>query len=969
MLGSIIINVVLAGLAVSAATLDLQARDSLTSCLTGTTATVQSPGQSGFATASLAFNRRLNYTPAAIAYPTTAQEVASIVQCGAAQGLSVTARSGGHSYAAFGLGGENNHLVVDLSQMKTITIADGVNAVAQTGARLGDIAQFIWLNGQRALPHGTCPYVGIGGHTAYGGFGLYSRKAGLLLDRAISAEVVLANGTIVTASNASNSDLFFALRGAAPSFGIVTAWTYTTDAAPTSLINYEINFPGGKTNLTSSVLILNAFQTFAVSNPDPNLSALMPIGYSDSANLNIIIQGTYYGTTDQFNTAIAPLTSALTSISPNVTANAPTDWFDGTVYQTGSWDVSATPDISDTFFAKSLTVDSSLTSTLDYNGWATWLMANGASSVGWFVQIDMYGGFISTIASNATAYTSRSDVLNFQFYGSSGNNAFPSSGTTDGITFMNAMVSNLQKTVVHAYPNYIDPTLTQTQWESQYFGANMPQLMAVKEKWDPANVFRFPQSIPIGTANSGGISKVLTPGQTGFSNAVLAFNRRLSYTPAAITYPYSPEQVATIVKCGAAQGMPVTARSGGHSYAAYGLGGEDNHLVIDLSQMKAISMNTDASNNVDVVTQTGNRLGELAQHIWNNGSRALPHGTCPEVGLGGHVAYGGFGPYSRKSGLLLDHATAAEVVLSDGQIVTASATSHTELFFALRGAAPSYGIVTAWTFRTDVAPPALINYEINFPSYHTVSASQAILILTSFQSFAMTNVDTNLSAVMPIGWQDSQHLHMDIEGTYYGTVAQLDAAMAPFMQMIASLNPIMNTQAPANYYDGTLYQTLGKSWSVSNSDSSDTFFAKSLLLNSATVHSANYTNWVNWMIVNGASGPSKWWCNIDLYGGVISNVADIVTAYANRNDILNFQFYGSSGTDEFPSNGITFLNNLVSNLQSTVVQAYPCYIDPTLTTTQWTSQYYATNLAKLIAIKKAQDPTNVFRFPQSIPTA
>lgn len=165
-------------------------------------------------------------------------------------------------------------------------------------------------------------------------------------------------------------------------------------------------------------------------------------------------------------------------------------------------------------------------------------------------------------------------------------------------------------------------------------------------------------------------------------------------------------------------------------------------------------------------------------------------------------------------------------MLSNGTIVIASTTTHPDLFFALRGAAPSYGIVTAWTFRTDVAPPSLINYEINFPSYHTVSASQATLILNSFQTFALANVDPNLSAVVPIGWQDGQHLHMNIEGTYYGTAAKLDAAVAPFMGMISSLGPIMNAQAPANYYNGTIYQTVGRSWSVSNGDYSDTFFAK-----------------------------------------------------------------------------------------------------------------------------------------------
>lgn len=90
---------------------------------------------------------------------TTVQEVANLVKCGAAQGLSVTARSGGHSYAAFGVGGEDNHLVIDLSKLKAFNYTSSTQmAVVQTGTRLGELAQQLWTHGQ-ALPHGTCPYV------------------------------------------------------------------------------------------------------------------------------------------------------------------------------------------------------------------------------------------------------------------------------------------------------------------------------------------------------------------------------------------------------------------------------------------------------------------------------------------------------------------------------------------------------------------------------------------------------------------------------------------------------------------------------------------------------------------------------------------------------------------------------------------------------------------------------------------
>jgi FAD/FMN-containing dehydrogenase len=82
------------------------------------------------------------------------QDVETIVTCGAILGLPVVARSGGHSYAAYSLGGVNGTLVVDLSGMTNITVSNGT-AVVQTGNRLGELATYIWENGQLALPHGT----------------------------------------------------------------------------------------------------------------------------------------------------------------------------------------------------------------------------------------------------------------------------------------------------------------------------------------------------------------------------------------------------------------------------------------------------------------------------------------------------------------------------------------------------------------------------------------------------------------------------------------------------------------------------------------------------------------------------------------------------------------------------------------------------------------------------------------------
>lgn len=81
-------------------------------------------------------------------------------------------------------------------------------ALIESGNRLGDIALALNSYG-RGIGHGTCPYVGIGGHSAFGGFGYASRLWGMVLDVIESVDVVLANGTIVTASKDENSELFW----------------------------------------------------------------------------------------------------------------------------------------------------------------------------------------------------------------------------------------------------------------------------------------------------------------------------------------------------------------------------------------------------------------------------------------------------------------------------------------------------------------------------------------------------------------------------------------------------------------------------------------------------------------------------------------------------------------------------------------------------------------------------------------
>jgi FAD/FMN-containing dehydrogenase len=114
----------------------------------------------------------------------------------------------------------------------------------------------------------------------------------------------------------------------------------------------------------------------------------------------------------------------------------------------------------------------------------------------------------------------------------------------------------------------------------------------------------------------------------------------------------------------------------------------------------------------------------------------------------GHAAFGGFGPFSRVAGLLHDRITAAEVVLANGTLTTASAKKNPSLFWALRGAGASYGIVTEWTYATLAAPPSVISYKIDYTAT-PLSASQAQDLVEKWQSIALSAPD-NLSVICTV---------------------------------------------------------------------------------------------------------------------------------------------------------------------------------------------------------------------------
>ncbi len=132
--------------------------DALVDCLTKAGVPVDASGSPDYLLDATPFNLRLNYTPVAVAAVTTTKHIQDAVACARQLGIKANAKCGGHSYASFGLGGEDGHLIVELTRMNKVVLDNTTGiATAQGGTRLGHLASELYNQGKRAISHGTCP--------------------------------------------------------------------------------------------------------------------------------------------------------------------------------------------------------------------------------------------------------------------------------------------------------------------------------------------------------------------------------------------------------------------------------------------------------------------------------------------------------------------------------------------------------------------------------------------------------------------------------------------------------------------------------------------------------------------------------------------------------------------------------------------------------------------------------------------
>ena len=229
-------------------------------------------GDPGWDRARRNFNARIDPVSVeqkTIVFVQNADDVARAVAYARGLGLPLRIRCGGHSYEAYSL--VKDGLVIDVSDMNRVAYDKATTHVTVgAGARCLDVAETLaGLN--RLLPLPTFASVGVAGATLGGGAGIASRKFGLTIDNLISAKMVAADGRLLTASDAENADLFWALKGGGGgNLGVVVEFTFRTHAAR-NVVGFQASW-----NWTQFDAAVDAWQRWAYL-VEPGMTAILDL--------------------------------------------------------------------------------------------------------------------------------------------------------------------------------------------------------------------------------------------------------------------------------------------------------------------------------------------------------------------------------------------------------------------------------------------------------------------------------------------------------------------------------------------------------------------------------------------------------------------------------------------------------------------------------------------------------------------
>ncbi len=435
-------------------------------------------GGRGYAKARLLWNARFDRVrPLAIAYAESAADVRRIVFWARKHEVPFAVRSGGHSFAGYST---TTGLVADVSRLAAVRLAADGTASVGAGAQLGSVYETLWNDG-RAVPFGSCLTVGVAGLTFGGGHGFSSRALGLSCDNLTGVEIVTADGRPRRCDERNHPDLFWALRGAgAGSFGIATELSFRTH--PVSTVT-TVNLRWAWSDVLK---VIQAWQAFVPTAPDALSCVLTLRPEAAPATPLVALNGQVFGTRAEALSLLAPLTTAI----PPAKVSAVQRPFISAVQYFGGGEPVHRSYAAKSNYALSPLPDAALAVIVG----AVEAAGRDPRLASAAVLLSAHGGAINRVGRDATAFFHR-EALFFLRYTTFWDASAGAATEAANLGWVRGAHAALRPYVSPgAVVNYVDPELG--DWRRAYYGSHLKRLVAVKRRYDPRNLFRFPQSIP-----------------------------------------------------------------------------------------------------------------------------------------------------------------------------------------------------------------------------------------------------------------------------------------------------------------------------------------------------------------------------------------------------------------------------------------------------------------------------------------
>jgi hypothetical protein len=431
------------------------------------------PGEDRYSAATAVWAKPVGPMPRAVAHCRTAQDVQTAVRAARDCDLSISVRGGGHDWAGRAL---CDGLVIDLTRMNDVTLsADNRTAWISGGARASDVFAVTDPRGL-AVVTGSCSSVGMAGLTLGGGYGPLIARFGLALDNLLAAEVVLADGTIVTASLDNEEDLFWALRGGGGNFGVVTSMQHRTHDLP-SVRSGMLLFP-----FAEAKAVLEGCTEIMADAPEELTVQLGLVGGPDGAPLVMVVP-TWCGLREQGEARLAPFSRLGTLVANTLAATA----------------YGASLAIFDPFLVTGQRVfmETCWLPTLDSQGIDIFIRALAtAPSPGCAILTHEFRGAASRVPAAATAFGLRRDHVLVEILASFTDRSQPGDERWHRGWVQAARRAFDGIALPGGYPNFL--ACCAVEHAAKSYGDNADRLIKAKRHYDPDNIFNSAIPLPAG---------------------------------------------------------------------------------------------------------------------------------------------------------------------------------------------------------------------------------------------------------------------------------------------------------------------------------------------------------------------------------------------------------------------------------------------------------------------------------------